>query len=61
MKPRYGFIVVRPEWVCRILPAEPRNALEAFWWKVKPIWEDVIVPAFWFALAFTVIKFTLFA
>lgn len=58
----YGFAFARPEWGVRIVEAPgPRNAWEAAWWAFLVLWQEVIVPAALFALAFTAFKYALFA
>lgn len=57
----YGFACMRSEFSAKIIVPDPRNALEAFWWAVQGVVQEVIIPAFLFALAFTALKFALFA
>lgn len=36
-------------------PPEPRNALEAVWWTAQGVLYEVVIPAFLFALAWTLL------
>lgn len=57
----YGFACARPDFRALIIIPQPRNALEAAWWVAQGFIREVLIPAFWFALAFTAFKYAILA